>query len=82
MDFTFTDQQLEFRDQLRAFTDKECDAAALRRAWASPPGWSRQRWQALAELGVVGLTVPAEHGGLGLGQVDLVLLLGGAGAGT
>ena len=32
-------------------------------------------------MGVVGLSVPAEHGGLGLGLVDLVLLLEEAGRG-
>ena len=79
MHFAFDDQQLEFRDQLRAFTDNECTPAQLREAWASDLGWSRPRWKALADMGVVGLTVPAEHGGLGLGLVDLVLLLEEAG---
>ncbi len=52
---------------------------ALREAWASPLGWSRPRYEALAEMGVVGLTVPEEHGGMGLGLVDLVGLLEEAG---
>ena len=77
--FAFDEHQLEFRAQLRAFADKECTPAALREAWASPSGWSRARWTALAEMGVVGLTVPEEHGGMGLGLVDLVLLLEEAG---
>jgi alkylation response protein AidB-like acyl-CoA dehydrogenase len=77
--FAFDEHQLEFRAQLRAFADKECTPAAVREAWASPSGWSRQRWSALAEMGVVGLTVPEEHGGMGLGLVDLVLLLEEAG---
>ena len=79
MHFAFDDQQLEFRDQLRAFTDNECTPAQLREAWASDLGWSAHRWKALAEMGVVGLTVPVERGGLGLGLVDLVLLLEEAG---
>ncbi len=79
MHFAFDEHQLEFRAQLRAFADKECTPAAVREAWASPSGWSRPRWSALAEMGVVGLTVPEEHGGMGLGLVDLVLLLEEAG---
>ena len=55
-----TSSQLEFRAQLRAFADKECTPADIREAWASALGWSPARWAALAEMGVVGLTVPEE----------------------
>ena len=37
------------------------------------------RWTALADMGVVGLTVPEMLGGLGLSELDLVLLLEEAG---
>jgi alkylation response protein AidB-like acyl-CoA dehydrogenase len=79
MNFAFEDRQLDFRAQLRALTDKSCSAADIREAWASERGWSPIRWAALAEMGVVGLTVPEAYGGLGLGLVDLVLLLEEAG---
>ncbi len=79
MDFAFGDEQLEFRTQLRALTDKSCTPADIRESWASESGWSAARWAALAEMGVVGLTVPESAGGLGLGLVDLVLLLEEAG---
>ena len=49
-------------------------ARRLRRAVARSP-----RWTTLADLGVVGVTVPDAHGGLGLGLLDLVLLLEEAG---
>lgn len=79
MQFAFDERQLEFRAQLRALADKLCTPADLRASWESTHGWSRDRWGALADLGVTALTVPEEHGGLGLGQVDLVLLLEEAG---
>jgi alkylation response protein AidB-like acyl-CoA dehydrogenase len=79
MDFGFQERQIEFRAQLRALTDKTCRPADIREAWASERGWSPSRWAALAEMGVVGLTVPEALGGLGLGLVDLVLLLEEAG---
>ena len=79
MHFAFDERQLEFRAQLRALTDKTCTPADLREAWASDQGWSRARWALLADMGVVGLTVPETYGGLGLGLVDLVLLLEEAG---
>jgi alkylation response protein AidB-like acyl-CoA dehydrogenase len=37
------------------------------------------RWKVLADMGVVGLTIPELHGGLGLTELDLVLLLEEAG---
>jgi alkylation response protein AidB-like acyl-CoA dehydrogenase len=79
MHFAFEDRQLDFRAQLRALTDKTCTAADIREAWGSERGWSPARWAALADMGVVGLTVPDVYGGLGLGLVDLVLLLEEAG---
>ncbi len=79
MHFAFDEHQLEFRAQLRAFAEKECTPAALREAWASALGWSRPRWAGLADMGVAGITVPEEDGGMGLGLVDAVLLLEEAG---
>jgi len=77
--FAFDEDQLEFRAQLRAFAEKQCTPADIRAAWASPLGWSRPRWKALAEMGVTGITVPEEFGGMGLGLIDAVLLLEEAG---
>ncbi len=79
MRFAFEDRQVEFRDQLRSFTEKECTAAEVRAAWDSELGWSPDRWAAMAELGLLGLTVPEDLGGFGFGFLDLVLLLEEAG---
>jgi alkylation response protein AidB-like acyl-CoA dehydrogenase len=72
--FAFTDQQLEFRDAVRQVLAKACTTDDLRAAYDAPAART-SRWAALAELGVVGLLVPEDRGGLGLGLVDLVLLL-------
>ncbi len=78
MQFAFTEQQLEFRDAVRQVLAKECGPADVRAAYDAPLARSR-RWATLAELGVVGLSVPPDQGGLGLGLVDLVPLLEEAG---
>jgi alkylation response protein AidB-like acyl-CoA dehydrogenase len=78
MHFSFTDQQLEFRDAVRQVLAKECTTDDVRAAYAAP-GARTSRWATLAELGVTGLTVPEAHGGLGLGLVDLVPLIEEAG---
>jgi len=79
MHFAFDEQQLEFRSQLRGWAQSHCTPADLRAAWQSAHGWSPERLKMLGELGVLGVTVPADHGGLGLGLVDLALLLEEAG---
>ncbi|HXW39208.1 MAG TPA: acyl-CoA dehydrogenase [Acidimicrobiales bacterium] len=78
MRFAFTAQQLEFRDAVRAVLAKECTPADLRVAYGDR-SWRTPRWATLAGLGAVGMTVPERHGGLGLGLVDLVLVLEEAG---
>ena len=75
MRFQFTDDQLLFRDAVRELLEKECPPAHVRAMWESDTGRSPELWDKLAEMGVVGLTAPEQHGGLGLDEVDLVLIL-------
>ena len=75
MDFRFTDDQLNLRDSLRKALEKECTVEHVRALWNTETGRSPERWAKLAELGLLGLLVPEEHGGLGMNEVDLVLLL-------
>jgi alkylation response protein AidB-like acyl-CoA dehydrogenase len=72
--FTFTDDQLDFQAAVRDFLAKECPPEVVRDGWADDAA-DDGVWAGLAEMGVVGFTTPEEHGGLGLGWVDLVLLL-------
>jgi alkylation response protein AidB-like acyl-CoA dehydrogenase len=73
--FAFTDDQLLFRDTVRDLLQKECSPEAVRYAWVDEDGHEPDRWRALADMGVIGLTAPEASGGLGLGDLDLVLLL-------
>ena len=75
MRFAFTDDQLLFRDTVRDLLDKECQPEQVRDAWVDDDGRLPEVWSALAEMGVLGLPVPEALGGLGLTELDLVLLL-------
>ncbi len=75
MRFSFTPDQLAMQSSLRALLAKEAPAAAVRAAWASETGHAPDLWRRLAEFGLAGLTVESAHGGLGLDELDLVLLL-------
>lgn len=73
MRFAFTRDQLLFRDSVRDVLKRECPPDLVRASWDDPRA-ADGAWKTLAELGVVGLTVPEEYGGMGLGALDGVLL--------
>jgi alkylation response protein AidB-like acyl-CoA dehydrogenase len=75
MRFAFTDDQLALRDAVRELLEKECSPAHVRAAWTNATGRVPGLWAKLADMGVVGMLAPEEHGGLGLTMVDLVLIL-------
>ena len=75
MNFHFTDDHRTFQESVRKMLEKECSAEHVRALWDSDTGRSTERWAKLAELGVLGLLVPEAHGGLGMSELDLVLLL-------
>ncbi len=75
MRFAFTSDQLAFRDATRDLLARECPPAAVRAAWTSETGRSVTAWPALAAMGALGALAPEAAGGLGLGFVDLVLVL-------
>ncbi len=74
MDFTFTEDQLLFQDSVRDFLVNEVTPERIRESWETESGRSGELWGQLAELGLTGMTVPEEHGGLGMNELDFVLL--------
>ena len=75
MRFAFSDEQLALRDAVRDLLSKECPPSAVRDAWTSSTGRCPSAWSALTEMGVLGVVAPEAVGGLGLDEVDLVLVL-------
>jgi alkylation response protein AidB-like acyl-CoA dehydrogenase len=75
MRFAFTEQQLLFRDVVRDVLARECPPAAVRATWSDQPLSQLRAWQSLAQLGVVGGAIGERYGGLGLSDLDLVLVL-------
>ena len=69
MDFDFSDDQQQLRDAVRKWVDKGYDFER-HRAIVKAGGFDRAAWQELADLGLTGLYVPDEHGGMGMGPVE------------
>jgi alkylation response protein AidB-like acyl-CoA dehydrogenase len=79
MRFAFTEDQLAFAEAVRDLLAKECPPESLRDAWVAESGRVPGLWSKLADMGVVGLLAPEGVGGLGMSELDLVLLLVEAG---
>lgn len=80
MRFALTDDQVAFRDTVRDLLAKECTPAVVRAAWEAPPGQlDRGVWDSLDAMGVLGVLVPEDQGGLGLDETWLVPILEEAG---
>ena len=75
MDFDFSPAQFELRDEARRFLQRECPPSHVREFIDDPSGWSRSLWKQIAELGWMGLPFPEQYGGLGMGFLDLAILL-------
>ncbi|MEU5278429.1 acyl-CoA dehydrogenase family protein [Streptomyces asoensis] len=74
MDPGFTAEQDGIRRTLRELLHKRCGPEELRAALDLPGGHDRALWRALAEqLGLPGLALPEEYGGVGCPFTDLAL---------
>jgi alkylation response protein AidB-like acyl-CoA dehydrogenase len=74
MNFDFTEDQRLLQQTVRDFLAGECGPDAVRALWSTETGRSRALWKQLAQVGLAGLLVPEAHEGMGLCEVDFVLL--------
>jgi alkylation response protein AidB-like acyl-CoA dehydrogenase len=81
MDFNFSEEQQLLADTVQRFVRDDYSFEARREILKSKAGWSRESWQALAGLGLTALNVPEEHGGLGSGPVETLLVMNALGTG-
>lgn len=73
MDFQLTEDQKALRETLRGFLESQCGIERLPELEQSPL-LDRGLWSALAEMGVFGLRLPEDQGGVGLGSADAVIV--------
>jgi alkylation response protein AidB-like acyl-CoA dehydrogenase len=74
MDFTFSEDQDALRETVRGFLSDR-GMAYVRAMVDDERGFTDEVWAAMSELGWPGLLVPEADGGLGLGLVDMVVVL-------
>jgi acyl-CoA dehydrogenase len=75
MDFTFSEEQDAVRDLATQIFEGHATAERVKEVERSEERVDRELWRALADAGLLAIAVPEEHGGSGLGLVEVCLLL-------
>ncbi|AXQ28133.1 acyl-CoA dehydrogenase [Solimonas sp. K1W22B-7] len=76
MNLALTEDQILIRDAAENFLADVSTSAAVRAAMESAAGYDEAVWQRIgAELGWCALAIPEDCGGLGLGPVELALVM-------
>ncbi|QGZ95566.1 acyl-CoA dehydrogenase family protein [Terricaulis silvestris] len=75
MNFDFSDDQKALKDEARRFLTDKAGAKVTRRVLDDAQvSYDEGLWRAVAEMGWLGAAIPEEHGGLGLGRLELCAL--------
>lgn len=76
MEFSFTEEQNMIRDTARSFLSEVSTSSAIRKAMETQSGFDPLVWEQIcSQMYWQATHIPEEYGGLGLGYVDLVLML-------
>ncbi|MGE5501135.1 MAG: acyl-CoA dehydrogenase family protein, partial [Ignavibacteriales bacterium] len=72
MNFDYSDDQKFLKSEARKFLEARCSSAVVRGVLDNAErSYDETLWKGVAEQGWLGTAIPEEHGGLGLGHVEL-----------
>jgi hypothetical protein len=77
MDFTWTEEQLNFKKAVIEFAHRELNKGVIDRDRQGE--FSRENWQKCARFGILGLAIPEEYGGSGADVLTAMLVMEGLG---
>ena len=72
MDFELDENQTAFRDLIREFANRSIRPVA--REWEHSGRYPEEIVEQMAQMGLFGMLVPEEHGGIGLGAVSYAIV--------
>jgi alkylation response protein AidB-like acyl-CoA dehydrogenase len=70
MDFAFSEEQNMLREQARSFLADKVNNDRVAEIAAGDEGWDKNVYRQIAELGWIGLALPEDSGGAGMGFID------------
>ena len=74
MNFDFSDEQKQMRDEARKFLAEKCPPKAVRAVLDGKAPYDKELWKGLAEMGFLGVAIPEEFGGAGAGHLELCVI--------
>ena len=74
MNFDFSDDLKQLRDQARRFLSEQCPPAVVRRSLDGEEPYAAALWREIANMGWIGAAIPERYGGAGLGYEGLCVL--------
>jgi acyl-CoA dehydrogenase len=74
MDFDFSDDQKQLRETVRRYLTDKSPLSVARRVLEGPETHATEVWSGLADMGALGIAVPEQFGGMGLGSLDLCVI--------
>lgn len=74
MNFDFSPEQKQLRDQARRFLAAKCPPSAPRAILEGGEAYDKALWRGLGEMGFLGAAIPEEYGGVGLGYLELCVI--------
>ncbi len=75
MNFDFSEDQKFLANEARKFLESECPMTAVRRVLdGGDVSYNADVWKKVVEMGWLGTGIPEEHGGLGLGLLEVCVL--------
>ena len=79
MDFSWTDEQLAFKQKVIEFAMRELNGDVIEREKHGDFSW--EDWRKCADFGIQGLTIPQEYGGRGTDPLSAILVMEALGYG-
>src|SRR3954462_14625443 len=74
MNFDFSDDQKQLRDEARKYLAEKCAPKAVREVLDGKASYDKALWNGLAEMGFLGVAIPEEFGGSGAGHLELCVI--------
>jgi acyl-CoA dehydrogenase len=79
MNFDFSEDQRRLQEEVRRVLTDISTSAEVRTVLDGAAPYSAKTWRHLADLGALGIAIPADYGGTGLGHLELCLVAEEAG---
>jgi alkylation response protein AidB-like acyl-CoA dehydrogenase len=80
VDFELNDDQQALRAAARELLDGRSTSAQVRATFETESPWDNELWKAMVDQGWTGIAVAEDAGGVGLGWVEVAVLLEEVGA--